>query len=260
MQSSHIAELLMPYIVGLELPAKIYDQLGAYLDLLLRWNAKTNLTAVRDPGQIVTRHFGESLFAAGVLFGNERSVLSLSSSAERTGVEGPIVPDNRQLTTDNVVAGAPFKTEVSLRGIRDAQYACITLADVGSGAGFPGIPIKLAVPELTVTLIESQNKKATFLKEVIRALHLDGIQVYNGRAENWGKTADVVTLRAVERFESVLPIAARLVSPHGRLCLLIGSSRRSALPQGSLLDVVVEETIPGRPDFMVVVGEVLDAL
>ena len=48
----------MSYIVGLSLPPGIYDQLGAYLELLLRWNAKTNLTAIRDPEQIVTRHFG----------------------------------------------------------------------------------------------------------------------------------------------------------------------------------------------------------
>ena len=71
------------------------------------------------------------------------------------------------------------------------------------------MPIKLAFPALQVTLIESQNKKATFLKEVIRALRLDGIEVYNGRAEQWGKQADVVTMRAVERFEAALPDAQR---------------------------------------------------
>src|SRR5580704_1127091 len=70
-QSSQIAELLTSYIVGLELPPGIYDQLGVYLEMLLRWNARTNLTGIRDPEQIVTRHFGESLFAAGVLFGTQ---------------------------------------------------------------------------------------------------------------------------------------------------------------------------------------------
>ncbi len=179
--SSAIAELLTSYTVGLKLPPGIYDHLGAYLQILLRWNAKTNLTAIRDPEQIVTRHFGESLFAAGVLFG-----------------------------TESLKPGT-------------------TLADLGSGAGFPGIPIKLAFPQLHVTLIESQNKKATFLKEVIRALRLEGIDVYNGRAEQWGKQADVVTLRAVERFDSALPIAAQLLSPNGELCLLIGGAQRKSL-------------------------------
>src|SRR6185369_6106838 len=176
-----IAELLTSYTVGLELPTGIYDQLSAYLDLLLRWNAKTNLTAIRDPEQIVTRHFGESLFAAKVLFGDR-----------------PPGPET-------------------------------TLADLGSGAGFPGIPIKLAFPDLLVTLIESQNKKATFLKEVIRALRIEGIDVYNGRAEQWGKQADVVTLRAVERFESAMSTATYLLSPNGELCLLISVSQRKSL-------------------------------
>lgn len=196
----------MSYIVGLSLPFGINEQLAAYLDLLLRWNAKTNLTAIRDPEQIVTRHFGESLFAAGVLFGQAK------------------------------------------------PQPGTMLADLGSGAGFPGLPIKLAFPALQVTLIESQNKKATFLKEVIRALKLDGIAVYSGRAEQWGKHADVVTLRAVERFESTLPIAAGLVAPGGRLCLLIGAGQRSSLANIPFWTSEVEKSVPNRPDSMVVVG------
>ena len=157
---------------------KLSAQLKSYLDLLLRWNARINLTAVREPEQIVTRHFGESLFAAQILLGKGNDV-------------------------------AKGKT----------------LADVGSGAGFPGIPIKLFAPELDVTLIESHNKKAAFLREVIRALELDHAEVFCGRAEQWGKTADLVTLRAVEQFKRALPIAADLVTPSGRLCLLVGEGQ-----------------------------------
>lgn len=134
-----------------------------------------NLTAVRDPEQIVSRHFGESLFAAQTLH--------------------QLYPDAK------------------------------TLADVGSGAGFPGIPIRLALPEVELTLIESQNKKSTFLREVVRALQLHHVQVFCGRAEQWPHTAEIVTLRAVERFELALPIAAGLVAEHGLLCLLIGSAQ-----------------------------------
>ncbi len=223
MDSSRIAELLTSYIVGLDLPPGIYDQLGAYLQLLLRWNAKTNLTAIRDPAQIVTRHFGESLFAAGVLFGNE-------------------------------TAGAALDSAVGLSENADDGTGDTTLADLGSGAGFPGLPIKLAFPALQVTLIESQNKKATFLKEVIRALHLGNIDVYSGRAEHWGRQADVVTLRAVEKFESVLPTAASLVAPSGRLCLLTGAGRRGALVGLDGFEANVEKQIPNRPDSVVIVG------
>ena len=207
MDPSRIAELLKSYIVGLDPPAGIYEQLAQYLELLLRWNAKTNLTAIREPEAIVTRHFGESLFAAGVLFGPE-----------------PPKPGT-------------------------------TLADFGSGAGFPGVPIKLAFPDLSVTLIESQNKKATFLKEVIRTLRLDGIEVYGGRAEQWDKTADVVTMRAAERFEAALPVAARLVGSRGKLCLLIGKEQG-----GKVCDVLsdfswpVGETITNASNTMVKVG------
>ena len=175
MDPSRIAELLRPFTGDAELPAEMLEQFRLYLDLLLRWNARVNLTAVRDPEQIVTRHFGESLFAARML--------------------------------DPQAAGP------------------ITLADVGSGAGFPGIPIKLWALHLELTLIESQNKKATFLREALRALKLDRAQVFCGRAEQWGQTADLVTLRAVEHFERALPVAEALVRPGGKLCLLIGSSQ-----------------------------------
>ena len=178
MEISRIAELLRPFAAEVELSGELREQLRLYLDLLLRWNARMNLTAVRDPEQIVTRHFGESLFAARVLLGSAQSS------------EGPI-----------------------------------TLADVGSGAGFPGIPMKLWAPQIDLTLVESQNKKATFLREVIRALKLEAAEVFCGRAEQWGKTAGIVTLRAVERFEQVLPIAAGLVEPSGTLCLLIGEKQ-----------------------------------
>jgi len=141
-----------------------------------------NLTAVRDEEHIVTRHFGESLFAAHHLFSNSR---------------------------------------------RPA-----TVADVGSGAGFPGLPIKIYAPEVRLTLIESNHKKATFLREVIRALQLPGAEVFNGRAADFPATsADVVTLRAVERFEDALPEAARLVATSGTLALLVGAPQAALSPQ-----------------------------
>jgi len=181
MDAAHIATLLEPFLGGNPLSPDLAIQLQAYLELLLRWNARMNLTAVRDPEQIVVRHFGESLFAARVL----ESVGALASPAD--------LP--------------------------------ITLADVGSGAGFPGIPIKLAVPSIHLTLIESQNKKAIFLREVIRTLAIQDAEVFCGRAEGWRTSADVVTLRAVEKFEKAVETAAALVAARGTLCLLIGASQ-----------------------------------
>jgi 16S rRNA (guanine527-N7)-methyltransferase len=180
METARIAELLTPFTGGELLAPRLLEALQRYLDLLLRWNARVNLTAVRDPEKIVTRHFGESLFAARVLLRG---------------------------------------------GLEDAAGS--TLVDVGSGAGFPGVPMKLFAPQLKVTLIEANNKKAVFLREVLRSLGLERAQVFGGRAEQWAKTADLVTLRAVEQFERALPVMAKLVTENGRLGLLIGAGQVS---------------------------------
>jgi 16S rRNA (guanine527-N7)-methyltransferase len=109
--------------------------------------------------------------------------------------------------------------------------------DVGSGAGFPGLPFKYWAPQLRLTLIEGHGKKATFLREVGRALHLSDYSVLNARAESVTQTATLVTMRAVEKFEHALTSAAKLVSPGGRLALLIGESQHqravTLLPEGA---------------------------
>ena len=179
-------------------PAQL-QSISTYIDILIRWNARVNLTAIRDPDQIVTRHFGESLFAARHLFPGSL----YGGTAERSSA-----PQGRQPS----------------------------VADVGSGAGFPGVPIKLWAPHISLTLIESNQKKATFLREVVRALTLTDINITTNRAEALASgTFDLVTLRAVESFAAILPVAASLVVPTGRLALLIGTSQldpaRSALPQ-----------------------------
>ena len=94
-----------------------------------------------------------------------------------------------------------------------ARDSAKDVIDVGSGAGFPGLPIKYWAPCVPLTLIEGHGKKATFLREVCRALpHLADVAVLNTRAESLTDyRAELVTLRAVERFDQVLPAAARLV-------------------------------------------------
>lgn len=106
---------------------------------------------------------------------------------------------------------------------RDSQQ---DVFDLGSGAGFPGLPMKYWAPPLQLTLIESHGKKATFLREVGRALHL-AVTVVNARAESISQQASLVTMRAVEKFDSALISAAKLVSPNGRLAILIGESQES---------------------------------
>jgi 16S rRNA (guanine527-N7)-methyltransferase len=205
--------------------AQLQD-ISTYIDILIRWNARINLTAVRDPEEIVTRHFGESLFAARHLFPRIAGDLFIPSgqldgdrsdyASDREFDRGRAALQRRASAQENTGALAP-----------EAEAKTKTVADIGTGAGFPGLPIKIWAPDLALTLIESNHKKATFLREVVRALTLTNVDIQNTRAETLtASTFDVVTVRAVERFESILPVAAAMVSPAGRLALLISTPQR----------------------------------
>ncbi len=206
--TDRIAELLVPFVGSETLNDRQVSAINIYIDLLLKWNAKLNLTAIRDPREIVTRHFGESLFAARHL----------------------------------------FPTGDSLESV----------ADVGSGAGFPGLPLKLWSPNLELTLIESNQRKGTFLGEVIRALDLKSTAVLSQRAELVSLRAYVVTFRAVERFERILPVARGLVKPGGKIALLIGEAQVEAA-QSALRTVRWQEPlpIPQTRNGRLLIGEVL---
>jgi 16S rRNA (guanine527-N7)-methyltransferase len=222
-------------------PAQLRD-ISTYIDILIRWNARINLTAVRDPDEIVTRHFGESLFAARHLF----------PFTVHAGTAAP------QSFPSHVGTAAQACPERSRRGCPvERSSAGVTLADLGSGAGFPGLPIKLWAPHIALTLIESNHKKATFLREVARALTLTDVDIQNARAETLtGKAFDVITLRAVEGFESILPVAAALVHPSGRLALLIGTSQQgqaqARLPRFTWSDPI---SVPSSKSRILLIGQ-----
>ena len=222
MDAARIAALLHPFIER-TLPEVQLQQISMYIDLLLRWNARINLTAIRDPDEIVTRHFGESFFLARHLF-PETSVARAPTPAWSSKPSNPPQSETQRTYL------APDAEEPG-KGLSDTSVRP-TVLDIGSGAGFPGLPLKLWAPAISLTLVESNHKKAAFLREVIRALILTDVNVITARAETLAgisPAADVVTLRAVEHFDAILPIAARLVSPSGRLALLIGSSQLPAL-------------------------------
>jgi 16S rRNA (guanine527-N7)-methyltransferase len=201
MDDARIAELLAPFLNDTPKGAAVLSRvqlrsISTYIDILLRWNAPINLTAVRDPEEIVTRHFGESIFAAHHLFPEA----SANASPEEPGSK--------------------------------PAEAHPHVIDVGSGAGFPGLPIKIWAPQVSLTLIESNQKKATFLREAIRGMGLTRTDVFARRAADFdGSKGDIVSLRAVERFDSSLPEAARLVGYAGRLAVLIGEAQLSRVPK-----------------------------
>jgi 16S rRNA (guanine527-N7)-methyltransferase len=200
MDSRRLAALLEPFLAGRpDLPpltATQLDQISIYIDLLLRWNARLNLTAIRHPDHVITRHFGESLFAA------------------RNFLPG-------------VASSPPASTNLAGRRTEAlVPHFAPRILDLGSGAGFPGLPLKIWSPQARITLIESKHKKVAFLHEVIRSLRLTDIDVFSGRAEDFpAATGSEITLRAVERFDQTLPVAIRLLAPSGRMALLIGQGQ-----------------------------------
>jgi 16S rRNA (guanine527-N7)-methyltransferase len=99
-----------------------------------------------------------------------------------------------------------------------------TLLDFGSGAGLPGIPIALCRPEISVTLAESQGKKAAFLQEAVRVLGLTNTSVYVGRAEYTAMRYECITLRAVDRMRHAVGAASRLLEASGWLALMTSCS------------------------------------
>jgi len=158
-----------------KLPA--YDdqvlQIQQYIKTLLAWNEKVNLTAIRDPLEILYRHFCESMYAA----------------------EAIPVEKGR-------------------------------LADVGSGGGFPGLPLKIIRPNLRVFLVESNLKKATFLAEVIRELGLKDTQVLVRRYEELHEEIaplDYVCSRALGEFPSFLKWASSTQIGARQVILWIGA-------------------------------------
>src|SRR6202163_1016703 len=149
-------------------------QIQEYIRLLLAWNEKVNLTAIRDPLEILYRHFGESMFAAKVV-----------------------------------------------------ELGQCRLADIGTGAGFPGLALKILLPKAQIVLVESNIKKATFFAEVVRALGITGANVLVSRYEELGDEIapiDFLLARALGEFEAFLKWAATERVDAKKVVLWLGAS------------------------------------
>ncbi len=219
MDLPRIAALLEPFL-GRELSPLQLEKISTYIDLLLRWNARINLTAIRQPEEIVARHFGESFFLARHVFPARADQTLLPAS--------PSEPPETQASSTAANAGA------------------LRVIDLGSGAGFPAMPLKIWAPEIHLTLIESNHKKVAFLREVARILTLTNVDVISERAETLAANpefprADVVTFRAVEKFDQILPTAATLMAPNARLAILIGSAQ---VPKLAIQTTLTWQSIP----------------
>ncbi len=182
----------------LGLDAALAASLLDYLALLVRWNATYNLTAIRDPREMLVKHLLDSL------------------------------------------AMQPY-----VRGLK-------TLADLGTGPGLPGIPLAIATPSLQVTLVESNGKKARFLREAARQLQLRNVQVVQSRIEAFRPDArfDAITARALATLPLILELGGHLPGPDGRLLAMKGVlpvEEITALPTGWQLAAAHPLRVPGLP-------------
>jgi len=193
--------------VKLDLEPALAERFERYLSLLLKWNARTNLTAVREPDEIVRRHFAESIFAA-----------------------------------------------------RRVPREVKTLLDFGSGAGLPGIPIAICRPEITVTLAESQGKKASFLREAVRTLALKA-EVWAGRVEAMPKERvfEAVTLRAVDRMPAACRTAVGRLAEGGWIGVFATRATEEALRAVRGVRWGEAVAIPGAEQAVLLEGERLSA-
>lgn len=154
---------------GVELDSEAIGRFDAYTRLLLEWNQRMNLTSITEPGEIVAKHYVDSL----ALLGHAR------------------LP-------------------------RDA-----TVADVGSGAGFPGMPLAIARPDLRLVCFDSLRKRILFLQELTRQLGLTGVECRHIRAEEagrlpaWRERFDAAVARAVGKMALLAEYCLPLVRPGG---------------------------------------------
>ena len=155
--------------IGEDLPETVPAQLIEYLELLVKWNKAFNLTAVRDPSEMVSKHLLDSL-----------AVL-------------PYIGDG-------------------------------LIADVGSGAGLPGIPLALARPQTRFVLLDSNGKKTSFLIQAKRLLELDNVEVVNQRVEDYRPELyfDAVIARAYADTSLILKSTAHLYHEKTRVLVMQG--------------------------------------
>jgi 16S rRNA (guanine527-N7)-methyltransferase len=182
-----------------------------YVALLLRWNRAYNLTAIRDPREMVSKHLLDSL-----------------------------------------------AMHASVDAIADAGGS---LADLGTGAGLPGIPLAIVKPTLQVALVESNGKKARFLREAVRTLALGNVRVLESRIEAVDDAGafDAITARALATLPLILELGGHLLKPGGVLLAMKGTvpaDELAALPAGWVALDVRPLTVPGlaAERHLVVVG------
>ena len=197
--------------LGLDVSAAQQAQLLAYLDLIAKWNRVYNLTAVRDPNEMLTHHLLDSLAVVQPL----RRMLAALAQPAATG---------------------------------SASEAPARLLDVGAGAGLPGVVIAITCPQVTVTCVDTVAKKAAFVQQVAASLGLPNLTGLHARVETLAGPYDVVCSRAFASLSDFTAWSRAALAPHGVWLAMKGKkpeAELAALPPQVQVFHVEPLTVPG---------------
>ena len=168
-------------ILGVRFSVEQIEQFYKYMNLLIEWDEKMNLTAITEPKEIILKHFIDSI-----------TILKY-------------IDDNSKLV------------------------------DVGTGAGFPGVPLSIMNPTLKITLVDSLNKRLIFLQEVVKELNLKNIEIVHARAEEFGQNKnyrekfDIATSRAVANLATLSEYLVPLVKIGGKIISMKASNAKEEI-------------------------------
>ena len=175
--------------MGINLYKEQIKKFSRFLELLVQWNQKINLTSLKTPREIIIKHFLDSISCVKVI--------------------------NKYSDTEG-----------------------INIIDVGAGAGFPGMPIKIICPLIRLSLLEARKKKAVFLEKIIGEMNFQQVKILNGRAETFGKGADyrekydIAISRAVARLNVLSEYCLPLVKVGGLFIAQKGRSYKEETDKG----------------------------
>ena len=188
-------------ILGFDFSVEQISKFYKYMNMLIEWNEKINLTAIIEPNEIILKHFIDSL---------------------------------------TIYKDIPNKSSV---------------VDVGTGAGFPGIPLAIMNESLKVTLVDSLNKRLIFLQEVINELNLKNVELVHARAEEFGQNKkyrekfDISTSRAVANLSTLSEYLIPLVKENGKIICMKASEAEEEIEQAKKAINVLGGTIKNVETF-----------